>query len=201
MKLHWKIFCILLIATVAFSQTSVEQTNQIFQGEKFVYAEGLSISSLGEFKESWESASGFHVGYGIIYSDKGSLVLQTGYMDFKANEDGGVEEGSTFSVIPVQVGGRYYITLDRFRPFLFAMNGFNIIQQDWATPDTSLNKTSWQYNFQVGLGLDVLLFSDLQIELAAKYNSHLLEPTIPYNITGLEYSVGLVWRLSPARKD
>lgn len=195
MKLHWSIICILIISTVAYSQTSIEQTNQMFQGEKFVFVEGINITSLVEFKESWEFASGFHVGYGIIYSDQGSLVFQTGFMNFKANEDAGIEDGGTFNVIPLQVGGRYYITLDRFRPFLFAMSGFNVINQDWATADTSVTETEWHLNFQVGLGLDVLLFSDLQIELAAKYNSHLLEPTVPYNITGLEYSVGLVWRL------
>ena len=190
-----------MISTVVYSQTSVDQTNQMFQGEKFVFVEGINITSLVEFKESWESASGFHAGYGIIYSDKGSLVFQTGYMDFKANEDAGIEDGGTFKVIPLQVGGRYYVTLDRFRPFLLAMSGFNIIQQDWATADTSFSETDWHLNFQVGLGLDVLLFSDLQIELAAKYNSHLLEPSIPYKITGLEFSVVLVWRLSSARKD
>jgi hypothetical protein len=201
LKLHWSIIFILILSTLVYSQASVKRTNQIFQGEKFVFAEGININSLGDFKESWKSGSGFQVGYGIIYSDQGSLVFQTGYMNFKAKDDGGIEDGGTFTAIPLQVGGRYYITLDRFRPFLLAMNGINIIQQDWVSADTSLSKKSWQYNFQVGIGLDVILFSDLQVELAAKYNSHLLEPTIPYNITGLEYSIGLVWRLSPAIKN
>ncbi len=201
MKLQWIIIFCILIGSAVHSQTSLEQSNNVFSGEKFVTVQGLGINSLGEFKESWESASGFYLGYGIIYSDKGSLVFQTGYVNFKPNENAGLEDGSIFRMIPLMVGGRYYITMDRFRPFLLAMNGFNFIRQDWARADSALTTTSWQYNFQVGLGLDIFLFSNLQLELAAKYNSHLLDPPKPYNITGLEYSIGLVWRLSPARKD
>ena len=201
MKLHWSLSLLILLSTILYSQSIPSQDNEISQGEKYVLIEGINITSLGDFKESWESAKGLNIGYGIIYSDQGSLILQTGFMNFKANENADIEEGGTFKVIPLQVGGRYYISLDRFRPFLLAMSGFNIVQQDWATPDTSFNKTSWQFNFQVGIGLDVLLFSGLQLEITAKYNSHLLEPTIPYNITGLEYGIGLAWRFSPARKE
>jgi len=201
LKRHWSISLILLISAILFTQSALAQDTEDYNREKFVLIEGINITSLGEFKESWESASGFNLGYGIIYSDQGSLILQTGYMNFKANDEAGIEDEGTFKVIPFHVGGRYYITMDRFRPFVLGGSGFNIVQQKWATADTSFNETSWQLNFQVGLGLDVLLFSGLQLELTAKYNSHLLEPSIPYNITGLEYGIGLVWRFSPAIKD
>ena len=164
--------------------------------EKFITIQGLNINSIGDFKDNWKTGSGFYLGYGIIYSDNGSLLLQTGSINFKANDDAGYKSDSKFRINPLMVGGRYYILKDRFRPFLHAMSGFNVISQDWATADSSLSGTEWHLAFQVGVGLDILLFSGLQLEVAAKYNSHLLEPPKPYNITGLEYSVGLIWRLS-----
>lgn len=94
------------------------------------------------------------------------------------------------------VGGRYYLALDRFRPFLLAMNGINIITQNYTVGEEKVDNTETRYNFQVGLGLGIILFSNLEIEGQAKYNSHLLEPSTPYNITGLEYGVALNWYLS-----
>jgi len=44
-------------------------------------------------------------------------------------------------------------------------------------------------------GIGIILFSNLEIEGQAKYNSHLLEPSVPYNITGLEYGVAFNWYL------
>ena len=52
-----------------------------------------------------------------------------------------------------------------------------------------------RFNFQVGFGLGVILFSNLEIEGQVKYNSHLIEPNLPYNITGLEYGLALNWHL------
>jgi len=196
LKFHWFFISFLVLGGSVYSQSSPEMVMTSTDNETYVTVQMASINSIGAFKENWKSGSGFYAGYGLIYSDNGSLLLQTGYINFDANEDAGFQSDSKFSLIPLMVGGRYYILRDRFRPFVHAMSGFNVISQDWATADSSLSGTEWHLAFQVGIGLDIMLFSGLQIEAAAKYNSHLLDPSKPYNITGLEYNIGLIWRFS-----
>jgi opacity protein-like surface antigen len=163
--------------------------------ETFVTLQVMGINSIGEFKNNWESAAGAYIGIGIIYSDHAALILQTGFIDFKVNENSEYTEDPVFSIIPIMIGGRYYVLLDRFRPYFLAMNGINIISQKYTDGDTSVDETRVHYNFQVGLGLSILIAGNVQIDAAFKYNSHLFEPSTPYNITGLEYSIGLNWQL------
>jgi len=84
------------------------------------------------------------------------------------------------------------------------MGGLNFISakyEDTVTSshggeaEISVDGTEVKANFQVGLGLGIMLFSNLEIEGQAKYNSHLIEPSLPYNITGLEYGLALNWHL------
>ena len=87
---------------------------------------------------------------------------------------------------------------------VLAMSGLNIISAKYTevVPDeegieqeVEIDGTEAKANFQVGLGLGILLFSNLEIEGQLKYNSHLIEPSLPYNITGLEYGLALNWYL------
>jgi hypothetical protein len=163
--------------------------------QNFFGAQGIAINSLLHFKDHWKDASGFVVTYGSISSNHWSLIFQTGYINFKANEEAGFIGDSHFNMIPIQVGTRYYLAMDRFRPFLLAMNGFNIISQKYTTEENSVDESRVHYNFQIGVGLGIKLFSNVELEGQAKYNSHLLEPSTLYNITGLEYGVALNWYL------
>ena len=196
MKPHWLIIPLLVFCMAAYSQNAFETEKDHSEIEKFITVQGLSIASIGEFKDNWKTAGGFYIGYGIIYSDNGALLFQAGIINFKENEDAGYQNNSEFRLTPFMVGGRYYMTKEKFRPFLQALSGIGVISQNWATADTSVANTEVHLAFQVGIGLDILLFNGLQIEAVASYNSHLLDPPKPYNITGLEYSVGLVWRFS-----
>ena len=132
------------------------------------------------------------------------MIFQAGYLSFNANPDAGYTADEHFEMIPLQIGTRYYILLDRFRPFLLAMSGLNIISAKYKVTvpthhgddeTVELDGSEVKANFQVGLGLGILLFSNLEIEGQFKYNSHLIEPSLPYNITGLEYGVALNWYL------
>ena len=92
--------------------------------------------------------------------------------------------------------------VNSIRPFLIAMSGLNIIKSNY--PIYRINKddekeillesgTTTKLNFQVGLGLARRLFSNLQIEIFANYNSHILDAPTHYNVTGLELGIGLSW--------
>jgi hypothetical protein len=188
------IFGVMLITSLS-AQVTTDMVNENGEDQTFIGAQGIAINSLIHFKDSWKDASGFFVTYGSISSNNWSLIFETGYMSFNANEDAGFTGDSHFNLIPLQIGTRYYLALDRFRPFLLAMNGINIISQKYTAEEETVDETRVQYNFQVGLGLGIMLFSNLEIEGQAKYNSHLLEPSLPYNITGVEYGLALNWHL------
>ena len=186
--------CILLFSNLS-AQVTTDMVDNSDKNENFIGVQGFTIDSFIHFKDSWEDASGFYVTYGSISSNNWSLIFQTGYLSFNANEEAGFTGDEYFNMIPIQIGTRYYIARDRFRPFLLAMSGFNIIDAKYTVEETSFDGTEVKVNFQVGLGLGIMLFSNLEIEGQVKYNSHLIEPSLPYNITGFEYGVELNWHL------
>jgi len=189
------IFSLLLITSLS-AQIKTDMASENSENQNFISIQPMAINSFIHFKDSWKDATGLYLTYGSIStSNNWSLIFQTGYMSFNANEDAGFIGDSKFDMIPLQIGTRYYLALDRFRPFLLAMNGINIISQKYTTDEESVDETRYQYNFQIGIGLGILLFSNLEIEGQAKYNSHLFEPNIPYNITGIEYGLALNWLL------
>ncbi len=196
-----------LIVSSLSAQVMTDIVNENGENLKFVSVQGFTVESLVHFKDSWKDATGFYATYGSIStSNHWSLIFQTGYFSFNANPDAGLTADDKFEIIPLQIGTRYYITLDRFRPFLLAMSGLNIISakykvtvpdpdQEGREEEIDIDGSEVKANFQVGLGLGILLFSNLEIEGQFKYNSHLIEPSLPYNITGLEYGMALNWYL------
>lgn len=163
--------------------------------ESFITLNGSAISSIGHFEEDWNKGGGFFLNYSNVHPNHWALVFQIGFMKFKHNAEQDFGENPKFTAIPLQVGGRYYFLLDNFRPYILAMSGVNIVSRKYSVEGVAVDTTSSHLNFQIGLGVDILLFSQLGLDLHANYNSHLLEPTEPYNMTGLEYGIGIKWRL------
>jgi len=115
-------------------------------------------------------------------------------MKFKQTIENKFGDDPKFTVIPLQVGGRYYFLLESFRPYLLAMSGFNIISQKYSYEGATIDTTSSHLNFQIGLGIDVMIISQLGLDIHAMYNSHLFDFNAAYNLTGLEYGVGIKWK-------
>ena len=191
---------ILVMASVSlFAQTD--------KSESLISIKGSTINNIGEIKEIWETGSAIYISYeNISFTNQFSYMFQTGYMQFKENqnyEPQGSDE--SFNIIPLQVGGRYYILINSIRPFLMAMSGVNIIKSNYPIYriNTSGEKvialnsgTNVKINFQIGLGLAVKLVSNLQIEIFGNYNSHILEAPEHFNVTGFELGIGFNWRLN-----
>ena len=196
-----KSLCIVVLMMVSASIFA-----QSFKGESNISLTGSTINNIGEFKEIWETGNALYLSYENISNNQFSYILQTGYIKYKENPNHDFKaDDATFNIIPVQVGGRYYILVNSIRPFLMAMTGANIINSKYPIyriteenePEIIWDSgTQIRLNFQVGLGLAVKLFSDLQIEIIGNYNSHILDAPIHYNITGLELGVGLNWKLN-----
>lgn len=188
------IFILFLLSNLN-AQVSTDMVDNKSVNQSFVSVQGFAINSIGHFKDFWEQGSGGYMGYGKVYTNHWGLVFQSGLIRFENNNDQNYSGDPKFIILPLMVGGRYYLNLDRVRPFFLAMNGINIVTQDYTLEDKKTDKTSLHYNFQVGIGLGIILFSNLEIEVQGKYNSHLLEPHVPYNITGMEYGLALNWCL------
>jgi len=198
MKIHLYLFTLMLSSFSLFAQTS--------NSEALISIKGTVISNIGEVKEIWETGSAIYLNYENISSNQFSYIFQTGYMKFKENPNHEFQgDDAYFNIIPIQVGGRYYILANSIRPFLMAMSGMNIIKSNYPIYRTNdegeeeivlESGTNTKLNFQVGLGLALELFSNLQIEVLANYNSHILDAPIHYNLTGLEVGLGLNWVIS-----
>ena len=195
MKTVITIILCLTVISVLPAQMMTDIGENVSTTQTFVTLQAASVNSLGEFKESWKNGTALTLGYGAISSDNFALMLNIGYINFDANEEMDFSGDAKFSIVPLAIGGRYYFVTDRIRPFLLAMSGINIVSQKYTLDDETVDKTTAHLHFQVGIGLGILIFGQLEIEGQAKYNSHVLEPSLPYNITGMEYGLALNWHL------
>jgi hypothetical protein len=197
MKKTITILFILLSCFTLQAQETTDMLNADTAPQSFIYIQGAAINSLGVFKEDWDKGSAGYAGYATLYSNQFALVLETGYLSFQTNDEAnyGDDPDPVFSLVPIAVGVRYYIAVQRFRPFFLAMTGANIVSQNYTRDNQTIDKTTVHLHFQIGAGLGILVLNQLEIEGQFKYNSHVLVPNDPYNITGLEYGIALNWHL------
>jgi hypothetical protein len=189
-------FLIPLISLNAQVSTDILDTSE--KSQSFITLQGITLNCIGDFKQAWKSASGGYVGFGMISSNQWALIFQTGYLSFSPNEEMNYTGEASFNLVPLTVGTRYYILPDIFRPFLLANGGINLVSQKYTLDDVTVDETRSHFHFQIGAGIGVKVSSDLEIEVLAKYNSHLLDPALPLNITGFEYGLALDWHLDSA---
>lgn len=196
MKKFYYIIILIMIYSLSFAQSG--------KTESVVSIRGTAIKNIGEIKDTWETGSAIYISYeNISKVNQFSYMFQTGYINYKENPDYNFEGNDAyFNIIPLQIGGRYYITLKTFRPFLMAMSGINIFSSKYPLKHANNPENEDMYsgtfvklNFQVGLGLAIKLFSNLQLEILTNYNSHVLDAPTHYNVTGLEVGAGLNWTL------
>jgi opacity protein-like surface antigen len=163
--------------------------------QSYLTVQGFRISSLGDFRKDWKEASGGYVGYGLIYPSQWGLAFQTGYISFRKNPGANLGADPSFTIIPFMAGGRYYFLPGPVRPYLLAMSGLNVVSRKYVKDGVGVDASLVKVNTQIGVGLQIGLFSKVAIELAGKYNSHNLDVSTPYNVTGIEYGVAFNWVL------
>jgi hypothetical protein len=79
------------------------------KGSKYFTISRTAISSIGNFKEAWKNGIAIYISYENIYSKNWALIFQGAYFDFKENSTYGFTQNPKFSVIPFQVGTKYYL--------------------------------------------------------------------------------------------
>ncbi|MCF6270151.1 MAG: porin family protein [Melioribacteraceae bacterium] len=185
-----KIFYILFFVLTAnlFAQKSNET-------ESVVSLTARAITPIGIFSENWNTGGGIYLSYGWVYSEEWGVQFQTGYNRYRIKPESQFTESPKLSMWAFQIGGRHYFLRENVKPFVTVLSGVNIIRLIYKTEDVKVDERDIHLNFQMGGGVTYRVMNNLEIELSVLYNSHLINPSIPYNLTGFEYGVGLNWIL------
>ena len=162
------------------------------QSEKYlknrIIVEGMYIRNLGNFSEVWSKATGGYIGYSIAFPEHNLLMMRTGYIS-NSLKDGVEYQDATSTIIPLEIGGRYYFIDSRFMPFVQFMNGINILFENTSLEGEKEDKTLIKYAWQVGFGITVNLINYLNIDVGVNYQSNFYK-TEAMN-TGFEYAFGI----------
>ena len=180
---------LLLTILLLFIGTSF---NGFAQSEKYlknrIMLEGMYVRNLGNFGEVWSNAAGGYIGYSIAFPDHDLLIIRTGFIS-NSLKDGVEYHDASSTIIPLEIGGRYYFFDSRFMPFLQFMNGINILFENTNLEGEKEDKTLFKYAWQVGFGVTINLTENLNIDVGANYQSNFYK-TEAMN-TGFKYSFGI----------
>jgi hypothetical protein len=148
----------------------------------------MYLRNLGNFGDVWANASGGYVSYGIAFPEHNLLIFRVGYINNKLKEDVDYADAS-LSIVPIEIGGRYYFTDSRFMPFVQFMNGLNIISENTNLEGETKDETLVRYAWQVGFGLTINIVSYLSFDVGVNYQSNFYQDEAMN--TGFEYAAGI----------
>jgi len=153
-----------------------------------ILVEGFYIRNLGNFGDVWTNASGGYIGYSIAYPDHNLLMLRTGFINNTLNDEVNYKDAS-LTMIPIEIGGRYYFIDNRFMPFVQFMNGLNLILENTNLEGKNEDKTMVKYAWQIGFGLTVNVMRNLSLDIGVNYQSNFYQQDATN--TGFEYAIGI----------
>ena len=190
-----KIILTTIIFLVAGSNfTSFAQSETYLKNR--ILIEGLYIRNLGNFGEVWTNSTGGYIGYSIAFPEHNLLMMRTGFISNTLKDQYKDDENfkdATSTIIPVEIGGRYYFIDSRFMPFIQFINGFNIVFENTNLEGVKEDKTMVKYAWQIGFGFTLNLISNLSLDLGANYQSNFYQHDAMN--TGFEYTVGIGFAL------
>jgi opacity protein-like surface antigen len=157
-----------------------------------IFVEGLYIRNIGNFGNAWSNASGGYVGYGIAFPEYNYLMMRTGLISNKLNDDM-MNEDAYLTMIPVEVGGRYYFIDNMFMPFAQFMTGLNLVFTNGDIVGENEAENLVKFAWQVGLGLTVNIISNISLDVGVNYQSNFYDDDAMN--TGFEYAFGLGYAL------
>jgi len=155
-----------------------------------IMVDGMYRRNLGVFGETWGSAAGAYVSYGIAFPDHNLLVFRTGYVS-SSLADSVEYPDAKLDIIPLHAGGRYYFCDDRVMPFASFMAGMDIISENTALDGTKAERTHAKFAWELGFGASVNVAGNVAVDLSANYSSDFY--THEAMMTGFVYTAGLAW--------
>jgi len=159
-----------------------------------IFVEGFYTRNLGNFGDVWTDASGGYIGYSIALPEHNLLIMRTGFINNDLDNDLKLQEDIAFSdasltIIPIEIGGRYYFNDNMLMPFVQFMNGLNLVFENTNLKGEREEKTMVKYAWQVGFGLTVNILSNLSLDIGVNYQSNFYQHDAMN--TGFEYAFGI----------
>jgi len=182
-----KILYILLI----LASNSIAQNKD--EAKSVVSFAARAITPIGIFSENWDTGGGLYLSYGWEYSNEWGVQFQVGYNRYRLKSVSDYSNLPKLSMWAFLIGGRHYFLREDIKPFVTVLSGVNIIRLFYKTDEQQVDERDIHMNFQMGGGVTFRISNNFDLELSALYNSHLINPSIPYNLTGFEYGVGVNW--------
>ena len=183
------VFLLIGITYSSFGQSENYLKNRII-------LEGTYIRNLGDFSNTWDNATGAYLTYGIAFPEHNFLMFRIGFLSNSLNnnlKDSVNYNDATLTIVPLEIGGRYYFTNTRFMPFVQFINGLNLVFENTDLSGEPEERTLVKYAWQVGFGLAINLLSNLNFDASVNYQSNFYE-TDAMN-TGFEYAFGIGYAL------
>ena len=179
------ILIIIILAAGTFSQTFSQSDSYL---KNRIIIEGLYLRNLGNFSSVWANASGGYISYGFAFPEHNYLMFRVGYINNEL-KDGIEYSDDSLTIVPLEIGGRYYFTDTRFMPFVQFMNGINIVSENTNLEGEMKEETLVRYAWQVGFGLTINIVSLLSLDVGANYQSNFYQHDAMN--TGFEYTAGI----------
>lgn len=161
-----------------------------------IMVEGLYLRNLGNFSDTWSNATGGYVTYGMAFPDHNLLMFKIGLINNQLQKnlkDSVNYQDAYLTIVPIEIGGRYYFTNSRFMAFVQFINGLNLVFQNTDLDGEPDEKTLVKYAWQVGFGITINMLRNLNLDLSVNYQSNFYE-TDAMN-TGFEYTLGIGYHL------
>jgi len=190
------ILTLIIILSVGSLFTSFAQSDTYLKNR--IFAEGLYIRNIGNFGDVWANASGGYLGYGIAFPDHNYLMMRTGIINNKLKDELSTEDSLAYddaylTMVPIEIGGRYYFIDHMFMPFVQFMTGLNFVFENEDLVGENEDKNLVKFAWQVGFGFTVNVISNLSIDLGVNYQSNFYDDDAMN--TGFEYTIGLGYAL------
>lgn len=184
---------IILILIVMLSARLFAQNKST--DDTFILVNVSAITPIGIFAENWNVGGGLYLGYGWRFANEWEYHFQAGYNRYRLISDSDYSNSPKLSMFAFQIGGRHYFMTESFKPYIAVLSGVNIIHLFYNLDENHIDEKSTHLNFQMGGGIVTNISSNLELDLSVLYNSHLINPNIPYNLTGFEFGFGAKWIL------
>ena len=190
------ILTLIIILSVGSLFTSFAQSDTYLKNR--IFAEGLYIRNIGNFGDVWANASGGYIGYGIAFPDHNYLMMRTGIINNKLKDELNTQDSLAYeeaylTMVPIEIGGRYYFIDHMFMPYVQFMTGLNLVFENEDIVGENEDKNLVKFAWQVGFGFTVNVISNLSIDLGVNYQSNFYDDDAMN--TGFEYTIGLGYAL------
>lgn len=159
------------------------------QSKYSIGVQGTYASATGDMKDLFNNGLGGLATFGFNVSDNIQLSATAGYLKFGFNNDyfneqlkeaglnTTVDVDASLNVIPLMIGGKYFVSSSNFRPYLAADLGLHIMeitsskvtiggQEMEAVGSASETKAA----FDFGVGFLYKLSSNLNLDVNGKFN-------------------------------